>query len=77
MVTNIFFFFFRGGKCHDLARVTKNHHYVVHGPYFDPMTPPLGVIKVTEPDLNSPWEHPRSGSYRTPALESPVGFLLY
>ena len=38
-------FFLSGGKCHDLARVTKNHHYVVHGPYFDPMTPPLGVLK--------------------------------
>ena len=54
----------------DLARVTKNHHCVVHGPYFDPMTPPplpRGKCHVTEPDLNSPWEHPRSGSYSTPA----------
>ena len=41
-----FFFFLSGGKCRDLARVTKNHHYVVHGPYFDPMTPSfLGVLK--------------------------------
>ena len=42
-----------------------------------PHDSPVRGIKVTEPDLNSPWEHPRSGSYSTPALESPVGFLLY
>ena len=49
--TNLFFFFFffffflSGGKWRDMAMVTNNHHYVVHGPYFDPMTPPLGVLK--------------------------------
>ena len=28
---------------------------------------PWGRSHITEPDLNSPWEHPRSGSYSTPA----------
>ena len=39
------FVFFSGEKARDLARVTKNHRCVVYGPYFDPMTPPLGVLK--------------------------------
>ena len=42
---NVFWVFFSGGKWRDLAKVTKNHHYVVHGPYFDSMTPLLGVLK--------------------------------
>ena len=40
-----FLFFLSGGKARDLARVTKNHHVVVPGPYFDSTTPPLGVLK--------------------------------
>ena len=72
-----FFFLFSGGKWRDLAMVTKNHHYICLWPLFRPHDSPVRGIKVTEPDLNSPWELPRSGSYSTPALESPVGFLLY
>ena len=72
-----FFFFFSGGKWRDLAMVTKNHHYICLWPLFRPHDSPVRGIKVTEPDLNSPWELPRSGSYSTPALESLVGFLLY
>ena len=75
---NVFlFFFFSGGKWRDLAMVTKNHHYICSWPLFRPHDSPVRGIKVTEPDLNSPWELPKSGSYSTPALESPVGFLLY
>ena len=55
----------------------KNHHYICLRPLFRPHDSPVRGIKVTELDLNSPWELPRSGSYSTPALESPVGFLLY
>ena len=71
-----FFFFFSGGKWRDLAMVNKNHHYICSWPLFRPHDSPVRGIKVTEPDLNSPWELPRWGSYSTPALESPVGFLL-
>ena len=43
-----------------------------------PSSPFRGSCHVTEPDLNSPWEGLRSGSYCTPAsLGSQVGFLLY
>ena len=48
----------------------------VHGPYFDPMTPFVRGIKVTEPDLNSPWEHPRSGSGCTSATFG-VSYMQY
>ena len=50
----------------DLARVTKNHHVCCSWPLFRPHDAPVRGIEVTEPDLNSPWEHPRSGSYSTP-----------
>ena len=73
----LFFFFFSRGKWRDLAMVTKNHHYICLWPLFRPHDSPVRGIKVTKPDLNSPWELSRSGSYSTPALESPVGFLLY
>ena len=63
------FFFLSGGKCHDLARVTKNHHYVVHGPYFDPITPPLGVLKSQSRTSTHLGSIP-GGSYSTPTLES-------
>ena len=43
--------------------------HLFQGPYFDPMTPPVPFrgVGVTELDLNSPWEGPRSGFYCTPA----------
>ena len=67
---------------HDLARVTKNLHiFFFLRPLFrlhDAPSPlPRGRSHVTEPDLNSPWEGPRPGSYCTHALGSQVGFLLY
>ena len=64
----LFFFFLSGGKCRDLARVTKNHHYVVHGLYFDPMTPPfLGVLKSQSRTSARPGSIPSWVSYSTPA----------
>ena len=76
-----FFFFLYGGKVHHLARVTKNLHVIFLRPLFRPHdTPsplPRGRSHVTEPDLYSPWEGPKSGSYCTHALGSLVGFLLY
>ena len=62
-----FFFFLSGGKCRDLARVTKNHHYVVHGLYFDPMTPPLGVLKSQSRTSTHLGSIPGRVSYNTPA----------
>ena len=48
--------FFRGGKVHDLARVTKNLHILK--PFFRPHDAPSSIPR----DLNAPWEGPRSGS---------------
>ena len=70
-LTFSFFFFlnsFSGGKCRDLARVPKNHHYVVYGLYFDPMTPPfLGVLKSQSRTSAHLGSIPGRVSYSTPA----------
>ena len=60
-------FFLSVGKCRDLAGVTKNHHYIVHGPYFDPMTPPLGVLKSESRTSTHLGSIPGRVSYSTPA----------
>ena len=74
---HIYIYLLSGGKAHDLARVTKNHHVVVLGPYFDSMTPPFGALK----SQNWPLTHLESIPSRFPtvhpALESPAGFLLH
>ena len=59
---SFYLFFFSGGKWHDLAMVTKNHQNICSWPLFRPHDSLVRGIKVTERDLNSPWEHPRSGS---------------
>ena len=67
----LFFFFLYGGKVHDLARVTKNLHVYFKALISTPWCPsPLrrGRSHVTETDLNSPWEDPRSGFCCTPAF---------
>ena len=50
---------------HDLARVTKNPPHLFLRPLFRPHDAPIpfprGSCHVTELDLNSPWEGPRSG----------------
>ena len=50
---------------HDLARVTKKPPHLFLRPLFRPHDAPIpfprGSCHVTESDLNSPWEGPRSG----------------
>ena len=73
-----FFFFWDGGKYAWLGKSHKKLPHLFQGFYFDLIPFPRVSCHVTEPDLNSPLEGPRSAFLLySRFIGSQVGFLLY